>query len=142
MAQAHDNALPKPQVLMCLLIGVLPTADRNPGKQIKQRLQKNFNGPKTVFSLPNTAPGSYNVHALADTHPVPPAVTNEAPPLIAHWRFCAVPQPNKIGASELHDFYGLSLTVYGGILPVVRMLEKPSPLSLTGFPMRAPSLYP
>jgi hypothetical protein len=35
-----------------------------------------------------------------------------------------LPEPNKIGASTPYDFHGKSLTAYGGLLPVVTMLEK------------------
>jgi hypothetical protein len=34
------------------------------------------------------------------------------------------PEPNKIGASTPHDFNGKNLTPYGGLLPVITMLEK------------------
>jgi len=34
------------------------------------------------------------------------------------------PQPNKIGASTPYDFSGKNLTPYGGLLPVITMLEK------------------
>jgi hypothetical protein len=33
-------------------------------------------------------------------------------------------QPNKISASTPYDFSGKSLTPYGGLLPVITMLEK------------------
>jgi hypothetical protein len=33
-------------------------------------------------------------------------------------------EPNKIGASTPYDFSGKSLTPYGGLLPVMTMLEK------------------
>lgn len=32
--------------------------------------------------------------------------------------------PNKIGASTPYDFNGKNLTPYGGLLPVITMLEK------------------
>lgn len=35
-----------------------------------------------------------------------------------------IPEPNKINASTHYDFNGKSLTPYGGLLPVVTMLEK------------------
>ncbi len=35
-----------------------------------------------------------------------------------------IPEPNKIGASTPYDFDGKNLTAYGGLLPVVTMLEK------------------
>ena len=35
-----------------------------------------------------------------------------------------IPEPNKIGASTPYDFEAKSLTAYGGLLPVVTMLEK------------------
>src|ERR1043166_3014634 len=34
------------------------------------------------------------------------------------------PKPMKIGASTLYDFQGSNMTAYGGLLPVVAMLEK------------------
>ena len=34
------------------------------------------------------------------------------------------PEPNKIGASTPYDFNGRNLTPYGGLLPVITMLEK------------------
>ena len=34
------------------------------------------------------------------------------------------PEPNKIGASTPYDFNGKNLTPYGGLLPVITMLEK------------------
>ena len=34
------------------------------------------------------------------------------------------PKPMKIGASTPHDFGGSNMTAYGGLLPVVTMLEK------------------
>jgi len=34
------------------------------------------------------------------------------------------PQPNRIGASTPYDFAGKNLTPYGGLLPVITMLEK------------------
>ena len=34
------------------------------------------------------------------------------------------PEPNKINASTPFDFTGKNLTPYGGLLPVVTMLEK------------------
>ena len=36
----------------------------------------------------------------------------------------AIPKPMKIGASTPYDFQGSNLTAYGGLLPVVTMLEK------------------
>ena len=36
----------------------------------------------------------------------------------------ASPEPNKIGASTPYDFNGKNLTPYGGLLPVITMLEK------------------
>ena len=36
----------------------------------------------------------------------------------------ASPEPNKIGASTPFDFTGRNLTPYGGLLPVITMLEK------------------
>ena len=33
-------------------------------------------------------------------------------------------EPNKIGASTPYDFNGKNLTPYGGLLPVITMLEK------------------
>jgi len=35
-----------------------------------------------------------------------------------------IPEPNKIGASTPFDFNGKNLTPYGGLLPVITMLEK------------------
>ena len=35
-----------------------------------------------------------------------------------------IPEPNKINASTTYDFNGRNLTPYGGLLPVVTMLEK------------------
>jgi Transposase DDE domain group 1 len=35
-----------------------------------------------------------------------------------------IPEPNKIGASTPYDFEAKNLTAYGGLLPVVTMLEK------------------
>jgi hypothetical protein len=35
-----------------------------------------------------------------------------------------IAEPNKIGASTPHDFNGKNLTPYGGLLPVITMLEK------------------
>jgi hypothetical protein len=35
-----------------------------------------------------------------------------------------IPEPNKINASTPYDFSGKNLTPYGGLLPVVTMLEK------------------
>src|SRR3982075_3994150 len=35
-----------------------------------------------------------------------------------------IPEPNKIGASTPYDFNGKNLTPYGGLLPVITMLEK------------------
>ena len=34
------------------------------------------------------------------------------------------PEPNKINASTPYDFSGKNLTRYGGLLPVISMLEK------------------
>src|SRR5450759_5698646 len=34
------------------------------------------------------------------------------------------PEPNRIGASTPFDFAGKNLTPYGGLLPVITMLEK------------------
>jgi len=34
------------------------------------------------------------------------------------------PEPNKISASTPYDFNGRNLTPYGGLLPVITMLEK------------------
>jgi hypothetical protein len=34
------------------------------------------------------------------------------------------PEPNKIGVSTPFDFAGKNLTPYGGLLPVITMLEK------------------
>src|ERR1700734_19974 len=36
----------------------------------------------------------------------------------------SVPEPNKINASTPYDFAGRNLTPYGGLLPVITMLEK------------------
>jgi hypothetical protein len=36
----------------------------------------------------------------------------------------ATPEPNKISASTTYDFNGKNLTPYGGLLPVITMLEK------------------
>ena len=36
----------------------------------------------------------------------------------------SVPEANKISASTPHDFNGKNLTPYGGLLPVITMLEK------------------
>jgi hypothetical protein len=36
----------------------------------------------------------------------------------------SAPEPNKINASTPHDFSGKNLTPYGGLLPVITMLEK------------------
>jgi hypothetical protein len=36
----------------------------------------------------------------------------------------ASPEPNKINASTPFDFTGKNLTPYGGLLPVITMLEK------------------
>ena len=36
----------------------------------------------------------------------------------------SVPEPNKINASTPYDFSGKNLTPYGGLLPVITMLEK------------------
>jgi hypothetical protein len=36
----------------------------------------------------------------------------------------AAPEPNKINASTPYDFSGKNLTPYGGLLPVITMLEK------------------
>ena len=35
-----------------------------------------------------------------------------------------IPGPNKINASTPYDFNGKNLTPYGGLLPVITMLEK------------------
>src|SRR3984893_10875900 len=35
-----------------------------------------------------------------------------------------IPKPIKIGAATPYDFQGSNLTAYGGLLPVVTMLEK------------------
>src|SRR3974377_536498 len=35
-----------------------------------------------------------------------------------------IPEPNRINASTPYDFNGKNLTPYGGLLPVVTMLEK------------------
>src|SRR5947209_16128761 len=35
-----------------------------------------------------------------------------------------IPEPNKINASTPYDFNGRNLTPYGGLLPVITMLEK------------------
>src|ERR1035441_1525328 len=35
-----------------------------------------------------------------------------------------IPEPNKIGASTPYDFNGRNLTPYGGLLPVITMLDK------------------
>src|SRR5438045_2551824 len=35
-----------------------------------------------------------------------------------------IPEPNKITASTAYDFNGRNLTPYGGLLPVITMLEK------------------
>ena len=35
-----------------------------------------------------------------------------------------IPEPNKIGASTPFDFNGKNLTPYGGLLPVITMLDK------------------
>src|SRR5258705_6639322 len=37
---------------------------------------------------------------------------------------CVIPEPNKINASTPYDFNGKNLTPYGGLLPVITMLEK------------------
>jgi hypothetical protein len=34
------------------------------------------------------------------------------------------PEPNKINASTPYDFTGKNLTPYGGLLPVITLLEK------------------
>ena len=34
------------------------------------------------------------------------------------------PEPNKINASTSYDFAGKNLTPYGGLLPVITMLER------------------
>jgi len=34
------------------------------------------------------------------------------------------PEPNKINSSTPYDFSGKNLTPYGGLLPVITMLEK------------------
>ena len=36
----------------------------------------------------------------------------------------AAPEPNKINAATPYDFSGKNLTPYGGLLPVISMLEK------------------
>ena len=36
----------------------------------------------------------------------------------------SAPEPNKINASTSYDFNGKNLTPYGGLLPVITMLEK------------------
>lgn len=36
----------------------------------------------------------------------------------------AAPEPNRIGAATPYDFHGKNLTPYGGLLPVITMLEK------------------
>ena len=36
----------------------------------------------------------------------------------------AAPEPNKINAATPYDFHGQNLTPYGGLLPVITMLEK------------------
>src|SRR5438132_4412369 len=36
----------------------------------------------------------------------------------------SAPEPNKINASTPYDFSGKNLTPYGGLLPVITMLEK------------------
>ena len=36
----------------------------------------------------------------------------------------AIPEPNKIGVSTPYDFNGRNLTPYGGLLPVITMLDK------------------
>ena len=36
----------------------------------------------------------------------------------------SAPEPNKINASTPYDFQGKNLTPYGGLLPVITMLEK------------------
>jgi len=41
-----------------------------------------------------------------------------------------IPEPNKINASTPYDFSGGNLTPYGGLLPVITMLEKPGFQSL------------
>ncbi len=35
-----------------------------------------------------------------------------------------IPEPNKINACTPYDFNGKNLTPYGGLLPVITMLEK------------------
>ena len=35
-----------------------------------------------------------------------------------------IPEPNKINASTAYDFNGKNLTPYGGLLPVITMLER------------------
>ena len=35
-----------------------------------------------------------------------------------------IPEPNKIGPSTPYDFNGRNLTPYGGLLPVITMLDK------------------
>ena len=42
------------------------------------------------------------------------------------------PEPNKINASTPYDFNGKNLTPYGGLLPVITMLEKLGFQSLVG----------
>ena len=49
-------------------------------------------------------------------------MAGEAPP-IKEVR-AVIPEPNKINASTLYDFNGKNLTPYGGLLPVITMLEK------------------
>ena len=44
------------------------------------------------------------------------------------------PQPNKISASTPYDFSGKNLTPYGGLLPVMTMLEIP-PSLVSGIPL-------
>jgi hypothetical protein len=36
----------------------------------------------------------------------------------------SAPEANKISASTPYDFWGKNLTPYGGLLPVITMLEK------------------
>jgi len=35
-----------------------------------------------------------------------------------------IPEPNKINAATSYDFSGRNLTPYGGLLPIITMLEK------------------
>jgi hypothetical protein len=43
---------------------------------------------------------------------------------IHQWVRDVVPEPNRINASTPYDFSGRNLTPYGGLLPVIAMLEK------------------